>query len=205
MPDTDPIDPSPGSKLQKALLAVLKFFTNPIVFLVVLAPTVITQALGIIKGKLALQGESSPYPEVFSFLSNEQLPGLIDYVLQYYTALLAGVLWVFMAVEVVLFPFIAHRVNNHGNSGTTSGVHSPPDGSPRLIFIIASIVWVFYMGYVFAYGAASDELLGKYIEVNPELGKQHLPIWTSPITIVRIGIGFLWIPLAVFQSQKKKG
>jgi hypothetical protein len=155
---------------------------DPIVFVSLVAPLTIGVALRLIRGDFAIYAGES---EVLKLLINVQLAGIVDYALQFYTALLGWTLLVFKTATT-FYERTDLKVTLHGRVYLISFVVS---------FFLG--LWLFFLG-----GAASRSLLETYASQQYELGIPHWPI-VSRLLLIRILTALMAIWLLRLTSKKE--
>ncbi len=188
---------------EKTIKFILYVLTEPIVFVSLLAPTFIRFTLETLSEAAANTGHVTQ-----PLLSNFAFPGVTDFIMQYYAACIAFVLWVFKAGRILLIPLIQDQRNGE----LLTDYRWKQSDLSRLIYTLISVV-VLLLGILVltGNGTARLDLLDIYVGHIEKLGDWKFPPFTSYITWFRGGIGILgiWLVLATnsgaIQSQEDSG
>ena len=186
---------SVASFFTKALLFIRNFlmalFLDPVAFISLVAPAIISVALGLIHGQLLAQKTPSTPSVLAPILNDSNLPGVADFIIQYYTALLAFVLgFVKHAFYDIFLPYMQKEKN------PASLIKDQTESNQVLLFQIYSVALLIFALYTFLGLAPKLSLLEVYTQHTTKFGisSNPLPPWESVLTWLRYSIGIfgLW-------------
>jgi hypothetical protein len=151
--------------LRQFLLQVLQsLYTDPVVFMSALGPFIIGHAFHFGMGELTNSGGVN---ETTVFLKHEITGGIVDYTIQFYTALLAWVILLMRGYHRVGFNFARRHVD------------SKYLDLESLLFLFSITVllvaglFLFFLGY-----GATEELISSYATRGIVVGETALPLPT---------------------------
>lgn len=181
---------SSQDRIAKWLAYVLRVLFDPIVFAVLLGPLIIGNALFRLLGAATIEFRGAGnYERLLEFLGHPDLPGTVDYAVQYYTAILAFCLWLAKAIRDVWYPILTHKQETPSKWVGTYAL---------LAFALGVFgIWTFFTG------AADPSILELYIANTTSFDSTHLPPFSSPLTLLRIALFILAVPLAVISSRRQ--
>ena len=149
---------------------------DPVVFISLIGPLLISGVLGLITGQVLMQPTQQPDSPLRALLINQSSPGFADYVIQYYTAVMA---LVFGFVRHI-FPVISKKNED------TSGVENNHTG--LALYQIYSVAVLVFSGLVLSKLAVNFHTLELYTKHTTQFGFAGLPPMKSWLTWVRFAI-----------------
>ena len=170
----------------------ISFILDPVVVLSLFGPTIVRKALTHVQGDLALKNGDIA---ISKLLGDPIFPGVVDYTIQFYTALLVFVFWFAKWLNTTLAPWVREPA---ATTGTKTGLLL------RAYFILGLGVIVLSV-YVFLLdGAANTKVISIYAKHTVELGVWKWPPLESPITWVRIVVGLVGAAMLLFPALRHK-
>lgn len=168
---------------------MLKLF-DPLAMISLLGPFFLWTAFRIIRGQITTDGSGA----VAALLNEAGVPGLLDFTIQYYTALMVSVFWAF-AWGAGIFGFAVQKIGNGKLDCFKNG--EPSNGQISVyfggFFLFFFVVWALILG-----GVATPHLLGRYMDNATTLGQVQWPVWSSPLFLLRCSIGVHLVLMSFF-------
>ena len=182
-----------GDAISKALF---RTFTDPIVLVTILAPNLIVSTMKALHDASISSGHSTE-----DLFQHAAFPGVLDYVVQYYTTFIAFFLCIVKSCVVVVVPLLQGTSANKMPVPYAKSRWDISFGSMHLYGFIAIIIFIY--GFILFTGNGSLNLLDIYIKHIEELGDRKLPPFASNITWLRGLVCLLgaWLALASKSSK----
>jgi hypothetical protein len=176
-----PNEPAAGGAALVPQWILVGIWTEPVFFVTFVGPLVLISALRIARGDFNAASEDS---EVLAVLNQATAGGIVDYVIQFYTALLGWTLLVFKIAHSVVIPHIRKK---NPRLGATRG------HTMWFLLVFSAVFcvgfWIFFCG-----GGAGREMLEAYARDATPIGQPHLPVVTRLLVLrVFIGIQAIWM------------
>lgn len=189
------------AKIARGLDLLIRVLLDPVVVLSLFGPSIVVFALSHIKGTLAATSSGPVAHHLLALFQEDMLPGIIDYNIQFYTALLVTVFWFARWFNTILIPWAIELSSGGGLEVTNTDIESKASFINRCYLVLGMLVFMYCFKTFLLGGAATPEVLQVYISKRTSFGTLGLPPITTPITKVRVFVGAIGLLMLVLPAS----
>lgn len=183
------------------LVRGLAFFFDPVIFLSAFGPLLVTLSIRLLHGEvlsIAPSDGSSGWQEV---LRNREMPGVVDYIIQLYTALLVWVFWTVRWWSSTVKHVALKVYSAESPTQTLVGADGREYLRSVIYTILGALLTLWAVSIFFFGGTANSDVVSIYIDHTKSFGQWRWPPLNSPLTWFRIAIAVFGVVLIVWPCK----